>query len=743
MNKVSNLLLESIIESDPLFVELINNMIIDKTTDISISHILTFLSDILSNDKDIETKYNYINISDKNDEISFIPNSQYNKFISNKENLSTKTKNFTKIGRFIKQLYKDNGKNITDDQVEKFVNNYKSKYNEYYKTVSEFEIKIVSGDEIKKWYNWKSYYGNEFDCGELWKSCMRHDICGDFFDIYVNNPTKISLVILIKNDKLIARALLWYINKNIVYLDRIYGYKKSDEHLLKKLIVNDKFKDKKVYLYDIDDINNIKIPISIRNIEKFPYLDSFSTMYVELNDGIEDHNFAILMNQNEHTNGFIRYNMKETNGNRTYEDSDYYNYSEYHGKYIKEEDSVYVELIGKNGKMEGKKEGLYFKDETIWSDYLKKFILKEDAIYLDSIKDYYIIDDIINDKEFGKIPNNSLCTIYYDYKEQYKNITPIQVYSMNNDKVDVEHIFISKRGIRNNNNSINYNGYTIDKELVEQISLARVTLKCETLPTIQIRTQSLIHNDIIPLCSGTFNRNDMYLLLEDFNLLKDKYNLNIDNNTRNMSIYEFINNPNNDIFDYKKTLQLLKGSSKNRIKILNFKNIRLRRENVTQIIYNDIIKIDRLFILKFTDYYFSKYKNNILEKLNDFYTLRNNIQFPTNINIDDIIKLIKMIIIISLKHDTKYSVKKELDHHIMKFDSLLKISKQLDIDDIILFLSYEDIIFDIYNQSIMMDKFLENTKSEKYNNSGKKILNNILSKNIEYDDDILFKNLCK
>ncbi len=208
MNKISSLLLESIVEADPSFIDIIRSMIMDKTTDITIFPLLSFLDEILSNGKDIETKYNYLNISDKNDEISFIPNSQYNKFIENDDDISRKSKNFTKIGRFIRQIYKDNNKHITDTQIEKFVNSYKAKYDEYYKIQSDYELKIVSGEEIKKWYLRDNYYGHESDGGELWKSCMKHSTCQRFFDIYINNSNKISLVVLTKSDKLIARALL-------------------------------------------------------------------------------------------------------------------------------------------------------------------------------------------------------------------------------------------------------------------------------------------------------------------------------------------------------------------------------------------------------------------------------------------------------------------------------------------------------------------------------------------------------
>lgn len=749
MNKISSLLLESIVEADPSFIDIIRSMIMDKTTDITIFPLLSFLDEVLSNHKDIETKYNYLNITDKNDEISFIPNRQYDKFIENDEDLSRKSKNFTKIGRFIKQIYKDNNKHITDTQIEKFVNSYKSKYDEHYKVQSDYELKIVSGEEIKKWYLWDNYYGHESDGGELWKSCMKHTKCQTFFDLYINNPNRISLVVLTKSDKLIARSLLWNINPNTIYLDRIYGYRKSDEHLLKKIVVNDKFKSKKVLSYDIDNINSIKIPVSIKNIEYFPYLDSFSTMYVELNEnGIEDTEYATLMNKNEHVSNFIRYELRETNGVRSFADSDYYEYSNYHQRYIREEDCVSIELIGKNSKLKGKQEDIYFKDECVWSDYLKKYLLKEDSIYLDSIKDYYIIDDVTTDKEFGKVPKHSVGTIYYDYKEEYKNITPIEVYSMNNDRVDVEKIFISKRGIKSPK-PLYYNGYVMDEKLVDNTkhSSSRVVLKCESIQGIYIVDKSRITHDIINLCSnigGFIINNNPFLLIDDYHLLKSRFNLNFDDiPVKNVSIYEFINSPRNEIFNYKKSLELLKGSSKERIKILNFKNTRLRSEKSLQIVYNDVIIPDKLFILKFVNYYVDRFKDDYLESLNIFYKIRNEVSLPNDINKEDLISLLKMIVIISLRKGNKHSIETELIKYIEKYDRLEKLDNKIEIIDVITFLSYEDIIFSDSRLSNVMNIFLEKEKSNNYNNSGRKIIDNIEYGYIVYDQNILFDNLWK
>jgi hypothetical protein len=207
---------------------------------------------------------------------------------------------------------------------------------------------------------------------------------------------------------------------------------------------------------------------------------------------------------------------------------------------------------------------------------------------------------------------------------------------MNNDRVDVEKIFISKRGIKSSK-PLYYNGYVIDEKLVDtKHSSSRVVLKCESIQGIYIVDKSRITHDIINLCSnigGFIINNNPFLLIDDYHLLKSRFNLNFDDiPVKNVSIYEFINSPRNEIFNYKKSLELLKGSSKERIKILNFKNTRLRSEKSLQIVYNDVIIPDKLFILKFVNYYVDRFKDDYLESLNIFYKIRNEVSLPNDIN---------------------------------------------------------------------------------------------------------------
>ena len=172
---------------------------------------------------DKKANYNYIKSSGKEDLVSFISQARFDRM--DREALSenpgsyprygnglfyidpfnTKGRTEVKIGRLIKQIAELFGTEFTDQQIEKFVNLYKSENED------DNQFKLVSGDDIKFWYNEENYYTG-YGSGSLSKSCMRRK-SGDFFDIYAQNPC-CKMLILTKKDeqgveKLIGRAIVW------------------------------------------------------------------------------------------------------------------------------------------------------------------------------------------------------------------------------------------------------------------------------------------------------------------------------------------------------------------------------------------------------------------------------------------------------------------------------------------------------------------------------------------------------
>ena len=117
-------LLESIMVTTKEFKQIIHDMPNnDKISDI------LFL--IIQDGLDIKTNYNLVDIDkDKNDEITFLPDSQYQRFLSKGDDVKTKTKGKSKIGRMIGQILRDNGHtHFKETDIENFVNGFKATWN--------------------------------------------------------------------------------------------------------------------------------------------------------------------------------------------------------------------------------------------------------------------------------------------------------------------------------------------------------------------------------------------------------------------------------------------------------------------------------------------------------------------------------------------------------------------------------------------------------------------------------------
>jgi len=169
------------------------------------------LDSILSGDNSIENKYR----NDINGKIY-----DYGaKLIYKKE------RNELRIGKIINKLFP---KKYSDKQIEEFVNLVKGTLE---KQTEKFLI--VEGDEIAFWYKEENYKESK---GSLGQSCMRGN-SERIFKIYTENPEVCRMVILVEDDKLLGRSLLWKLNSisgdsnvdEIKYLmDRQYTINDSD-----------------------------------------------------------------------------------------------------------------------------------------------------------------------------------------------------------------------------------------------------------------------------------------------------------------------------------------------------------------------------------------------------------------------------------------------------------------------------------------------------------------------------------
>lgn len=143
-----------------------------------------------------------------------------------------------KIGKFVNKIYSLINETVPPTEMEFFVNEYKGIVSAF-KSMTNFDI--VYGENIRKFY-----YENTFSVGKgtLNQSCMRHDYCQLYLDIFVDNPDKINLLILrnpVNKLKIDGRALLWNLDSHkgkklldFPYTSKDYMYKIFEEYAKKK-----------------------------------------------------------------------------------------------------------------------------------------------------------------------------------------------------------------------------------------------------------------------------------------------------------------------------------------------------------------------------------------------------------------------------------------------------------------------------------------------------------------------------
>lgn len=241
---------------------------------------------------------------------------------------------------------KDNGKDHTDIEISEFVDKFKAAYDTFKikKDRKDNSIRIVSGEEIRYWYNYEHYCIDAInhEKGTLGMSCMRYKICQPYFDIYVNNPEVCSMVIFTDDDnRLRARALLWKTN-NGLYLDRTYYTDQSEHHLMNSW-VDAKFKLGTIIRLGTsndDRKNGMEVQLGDFKYNEYPYMDTFEYLDTSRN---------VLMRSRGRSDRNKVYSLESTTGEAT----------------------IYCE----------REQDLVDIDKVVWSDYYKCWVSKIYAIF--------------------------------------------------------------------------------------------------------------------------------------------------------------------------------------------------------------------------------------------------------------------------------------------------------------------------------------------------------------------------
>lgn len=242
-----------------------------------------------------ELDVSYIDTTTYHDMISYYRLDNYKKSslnlddikIVNRDLWNNKFREQMKIGKFINQILIETKSSIGPVEVEKFINEYKSNFNLTRFGFNNFDM--VYGENLRKFYSENTYMDGG---GFLNNSCMKFNKCQNFFNIYVENPDKVNLLIMRnpKNKiKIDGRALIWNLDSHkgkklldLQYCTKDYMMKIFHEYAKRKGWYYTKVEDGKVnnyrFLNIYDNKGNISseefyVNLTPQEYELYPHLD--------------------------------------------------------------------------------------------------------------------------------------------------------------------------------------------------------------------------------------------------------------------------------------------------------------------------------------------------------------------------------------------------------------------------------------------------------------------------------------
>jgi hypothetical protein len=234
---------------------------------------------------DSKIKQNYFDLVDSEDMVGFINQSKVKNVIDDVYDnpelpFTMPGRGEIKIGKVVNYLCSLRGISVNDSDREAFVNAWKASTE-----VSTIQFKLVSGEEIAKYYDEAKYYNSN---GTLGSSCMK-DEGKRTFKIYTENPSKVKLLIYVdSDDKIHGRALVWKVKKSPCeskyFMDRVYTNRDSDVNRFKDFANNEGwFYKKLVSSHDNDNVcfiykgqevyGEVKLKLD-GNFNTYPYVDT-------------------------------------------------------------------------------------------------------------------------------------------------------------------------------------------------------------------------------------------------------------------------------------------------------------------------------------------------------------------------------------------------------------------------------------------------------------------------------------
>lgn len=361
-----------------------------------------YLTDVNDFESSVKSLYNDIHSKITNEarmlslrsgifEISYLPKGK-NPIYSSEGIWSRENRKVAKPARIIQKLLKTK---FSCKEYENFSNYLKSE-------IITAQFKIVEGEDIAFYYNSDHYFAISSTLGN---SCMRHDKCQDYFELYVDEA---KMLITLKGDKITGRAILWEIGGK-TYMDRVYtcydylidsfyDYAKKNKWIVRNSNCLLHSENIQLWLTPDDNYNkavSLKLIIPIKsNYNYFPYLDSFRYYNGQ---------------QNYITTDF-------TLGEYTLDDTE--------GSYNK----YYIQTC----PICGRSEMIYSCDAVAegfeYSNYDGECYCQDCCVYCEGIDDYVSVQDTIVD-------------VYVDINETQEY--PLDYLKTNSDFVEINHVWYS------------------------------------------------------------------------------------------------------------------------------------------------------------------------------------------------------------------------------------------------------------------------------------------------------------
>lgn len=348
---------------------------------------------MLEDNSDYNFPFSFIDISDDENSLTFLPANKYND-VPKAKGLgdliwTIKYRNSIKNGRFINKI----APFYSQQSIEKWVNLFKS---EYKNTLRGIKIEVVDGDDIIKYYSGRYYSSGN---GPLNKSCMRHDSCSNFMKIYSSNSKKIKMVILRDNEGLISgRALLWKLDEpdGRYLMDRIYVKEDSDAIIFIKYAESNGWLYKTNQSFDCVDVMNgnkseyikMKVYLNSKPYSPYPYIDTlqyynFKENYLT-NDNDEYNNVPeIIKLRDIKGKDYGNENFIYDVYNKIYLKADKATYCYYGDGYINSDEAIFLEEYDEYA----------LPDQVVFSKHYDKFILKKYSVFSKKLDDNLLKSD--------------------------------------------------------------------------------------------------------------------------------------------------------------------------------------------------------------------------------------------------------------------------------------------------------------------------------------------------------------